>query len=121
MFDFTSSAAGIALIVSIASPIITTVLNNRFQLKLHRSKLIDERRLSIYENYLKYVSYASTKVNNSTEFTYYKSMIFLYAPVDLHDKIAELNTLAEKSHSSKEFSTLLSEVARGLSQEDKIC
>lgn len=57
--DWSAAAAWIALIVAIISPVITTVLNNRFQLKLKDRELMVRRKLDVIEGYLKAVSDAS--------------------------------------------------------------
>ena len=60
-FDLTISISVILTICAIISPIATTIINNRYQIKIKKIELQQEHfkntvlyKRSIYENYLKY-------------------------------------------------------------------
>ena len=120
MFDLSVVLSGAALVLAIASPIITAVLNNRYNLKIHRSNLIDTRRLDVIENYLKYATMCSYNEGVPEEFSLYKSLIFLYAPTYLQEKIIKLNSIIENTRFSKDAAALLKDIAIGLRKENEV-
>ena len=118
--DWSAAAAWIALIVAIISPVITTVLNNRFQLKLKDRELMVRLKLDVIEGYLKAVSDASYATGVPDDFAKYQGLIFLYAPENTFDKIAKLNRAVEATRFSEETASLLYDVAKSLRAENKV-
>lgn len=117
--------AWIALVVSIVSPVVTTIVtviyNGHFQFKMKGIELLAKRKLDVIENYLKYASSGSYSIGVSESFSEYKSLIFLYAPSSIHDKIRRLNKLVETERFSDEAAQLLEEVAVALRKENVVC
>lgn len=87
--------AGIALVSSILSPIIVSVINNRFQIK--RDVLIphEKRKIEIYENYLQCVGKRLYYKLNAYEEEYAAlySTVWLYIPKEHQEKVEKMNSL----------------------------
>ena len=105
---------GIALVISIASPVLTSLINNVFQLILKDREVFVQRRLDVIENYIKYASVCSYALGVPDEFAKYKTTIFLYAPKGIWEKIIVLNKRLEGDRFSDEVAGLLYEVTDGL-------
>lgn len=120
LIDWNATLTGIALIAAIISPIITTVISNRFQIKLKKLELIEQRKLDVIDGYLKSVSDASYTLGIPDEFAQYKSIIFLYAPENIRGKVKELNKAVEHTCFDENTSALLYDVAQALRTENKI-
>jgi hypothetical protein len=119
--DWSLLIAGIAFVVSVTTPIFTTIFNNRFQLKLKDREILANRKLDTIENYLKSASEARYVSGVPVDFSKNTANIFLYAPVAIQDKIRELNRLLESMGFSEDAATLLYDVATALKNENKVC
>lgn len=120
MIDWNATLTGIALVAAIVSPVITTILTNRFQLKMKKRELLDQRRLDVINGYLEAASEALYSFGASHSFQQYSAVIFLYAPRELHEKIRKLNKLLSGAEFSDECAALLYDVADALRTENKV-
>ena len=91
--DWSATAAWIALAVAIISPIITTIITNYHQSKLKRLEIMEQRGLSIIENYLAVTSKEILTTGISEPYQKCYAQIFLYAPKSIYSDLEELNTL----------------------------
>jgi len=91
--DWSATAAWIALGVAIVSPIFTTIIKNCYQSKLKRLEIMEQRGLSIIENYPAVTSREILTTGISEDYQKCYAQIFLYAPKDLHKDLEELNCL----------------------------
>lgn len=91
--DWGATAAWIALVVAIISPIFTTILSNCHHSKLKRLEIMEQRGLSIVENYLAVTSREILTTGISDNYQKCYAQIFLYAPKKLHKDLEELNYL----------------------------
>lgn len=98
--DLTITVSVILAVCAIVSPVLTTLINNRYQLKLKRidMKLEQEKasyfyKRGIYEDYLKItgkcVTYASQEALQEYGQTY--SLALIYFPDDLIPEIVHIN------------------------------
>jgi hypothetical protein len=86
--------SGIALVVSVLSPLLSTIASNRHQRKMNRMEFFDKHRAEVIEGYLKYASIASAmRIGIPNEYFSYYSEIFLYAPEPLIDDIKKIDVL----------------------------
>lgn len=120
MFDWNITLTGIALVAAVLSPVITTILTNRFQLKMKKSELLDQRKLDVINGYLEAASETLYTFGVSEGFQKYSAVIFLYSPRELHEKIRKLNKLLEGTELTDECTALLYDVADALRTENKI-
>lgn len=100
-FDITAIAALITAIAAIIAPVITSVINNKYQLKMKKLELYEAKRI---ESINKYVSLICKYINNISgytekEFAEYMQAIYLYAPKSVWKDIDKLN----EAISSKNF------------------
>lgn len=101
-FDMTISISVIVALCAILSPMITAIINNRYQIKLKRMELLQQEHQdsalyhrSVYENYLKHAGrciYLSDQdaLKEYGEF-YYSAL--MYAPPDIRSDMIEANKL----------------------------
>lgn len=108
--DWTS----IALIAAIVVPFFSTLATNWFQLRLKRMELFTVRKIEVIENYLKSASWSAHMTGVSENFGQYRSLIFMYAPSELHEKILQLNDLVADTSFDDETLKLLREVSASL-------
>lgn len=103
--DLTITVPAILVITSIIAPIVTTILNNRHQLKLKRLELKEKRyaesvvyQRQLFENYLrcagKFSKSADTK--ESAEYGEAFFLAYLYAPSELRPLMESLDTFIVK-------------------------
>lgn len=91
--DWSATAAWIALIVAIISPIITTIISNIHNSKIAQFEVVKQRGLDIIEKYLAITSREILTTGVSDEYRKYYAQIFLYAPQKIHPDLEELNYL----------------------------
>lgn len=89
--DWSATAAWIALIVAIISPVITSIINNKHSTKMKQVELISQRGLSIIEQYLSIISREIYTTGVSDTYKNFYTLIFLYAPESIHNDIEELD------------------------------
>ncbi len=91
--NITAIAALITAIAAIIAPVITSVINNKYQLKMKKLELYEAKRI---ESINKYVSSVCKYINNNNgytgkEFAEYMQAIYLYAPKSVWKDIDKLN------------------------------
>lgn len=102
--DLTISISVIVALCAIISPILTTIINNRYQLKLKKLELEQENikntvlyKRNIFENYLKYsgerISFAD--VSAQKDYGEYYFLALTYAPDDLRSEMVKANGYME--------------------------
>lgn len=86
--------SGIALVVSVASPMITAIINSRSQRKIKKMELVDLRRADAIASYIQATGAYIQDPRPETSAAYGSAYgeIFLYAPQSMWGAIAELNT-----------------------------
>lgn len=89
--DWSATAAWIALIVAIISPVITSIINNKHSAKMKQVELISQRGVSIIEQYLSIISHEIYTSGVSDDYINFYTLIFLYAPESIHNDIEELD------------------------------
>ncbi len=100
--DLTISISVIVALCAIISPILTAIINNRYQLKLKRIELSQQEYLetilycrNIYENYLKYtgrcIYHSDTDALKEYGEYYYSAL--MYAPSDIRTDMINANNL----------------------------
>lgn len=119
--DWSATAAWVALVVAIVSPIATAVINNRHQIKMKKLELFQQRKIETIESYLRAASNASYTIGVPDDFAECGALVLLYAPQDLHEKIIQLNKALEGTGFNSETSSLLYDVAAALKHEAEIC
>lgn len=94
MIDWSATIAGIALILALASPLITSWMNNRHQLKMKEIEIFHERRLELISHYLEVAgrigANSSSKDNVEYRQAYGKALIYL--PPELFEETQKLHT-----------------------------
>ena len=85
--------SGIALVISVASPMVTAIINSRSQRKLKEMELIDLRRADAIGSYIQATGAYIQDPRPATASAYGSAYgeIFLYAPQHMWDPIAKLN------------------------------
>ena len=105
--DLTITISVIVALAAIISPVLTSFINNKHQLKLKRLELEQQKyeqtvmyKRNIFENYLKGVSgishYSTTKEN----WSYYSEnypLAFMYLPPEVQKKMSLINNLIRNS------------------------
>lgn len=120
MIDWSASAAWIALIVAIVSPVLTTIITLHHQRKMYEKKMMSKRKLDTIEGYLRSASESAQTIGTSEDFAVYEALIFLYAPIELVPKIKLLNQSVKKTDHSEATLNLLQEVALALRSENTV-
>lgn len=116
--DWNATLTGIALVAAIVSPVITTVLTNRFQLKLKKLESA-QKKSNVIDEYLKGASLSAYTLGVEEKFEEYRALIFLYASEEHHEKIRQLNKAIENTQFSDQTSALLYDVAQALRAEEE--
>ncbi len=85
----TSSVAAVAAIVA---PVVTTVLNNRHQMKLKKYENTELHRREIIEGFLRTSEKLLFEQNSSAyeEYLLYRSRIFMYVDKDLWSELVDI-------------------------------
>lgn len=92
-FDFTVSFALLLTLCSIVLPTITTILNNRHQIKMREMDFNLDKKFSVIETYIESVGNClelCSRVNLS-QYNKSKGMLYLYVPKKLYKQINELD------------------------------
>lgn len=100
--DLTISISVIVALCAIISPILTTIINNRYQTKIRRMEHLQQEQKdtvlyqrNIYENYLKHagrcIYYADREALKDYGEYYYAAL--MYAPYDIHSDMIKANNL----------------------------
>ncbi|GEM_PF-2387199 len=120
LIDWSATAAWIALLVAIVSPIVTAIINNHHQIKLKKMELYDQRKIEVIVSYLQAATEASYMDGVPDNFAKYSALVLVYAPKELHQKIIQLNNALKGRGFNPEVSDLLYEVAIALTHEAKV-
>ena len=118
-FDLTISISVIVALCAIISPILTSIINNRYQIKLKRIELSRQEYQDsvlhcrdIYENYLKHagrcIYYSDSDAQKDYGEYYYSAL--MYAPSDVRSDMIEPNALMLKNELNK-ASALIEKIA----------
>lgn len=110
--------SGVTLIAAIASPIITTQLNNRFQMRVHRQQFYDEHRAQTIEKFVSSVGQLCSDIEREQflrEYGKNSSEIYLYIPENLWDNVDRIN-LAIYTENYKQARTELTELCKALNK-----
>lgn len=101
-FDLTISISVIVALCAIISPILTAIINNRYQIKIKRIELAQQEHRdfvlhhrNVYENYLKYagrcIYFADQDALKDYGEYYYSAL--MYAPHDIQTDMINANRL----------------------------
>jgi hypothetical protein len=95
VIDWSATAAWTALIVAIASPVLTSIINNRHQLKIKEIEMYQERRVKALENYLRSTSrlLATNLTDDLQGYGSARGEICLYISRELRDLVATMDEL----------------------------
>ena len=118
LFDWNATLTGIALVAAIVSPVITTILTNRFQLKLKKLEAV-QKKTNVIDEYLKGASLSAYTLGVEEKFEEYRALILLYVSEEHHEKIQQLNRAIENTQFSDQTSALLYDVAQALRAEEE--
>jgi hypothetical protein len=100
--DLSFTITAIVALISLISPIITTLLNNRHQLKIRKLELAQKHNentvlymRNIFENYVSALSKVSSyaTVESITEYGKYYSLAYMYLPENLQSEMSKINKL----------------------------
>ena len=117
-FDLTITVSVIVALCAIISPIITSVINNHYQIKLKEIELHEKNleqtvfyKRTIFENYLKYAGRFILDFSNETAQNYgeWYALALLYAPESLHSQMNQLHKYL-RSYSSDAANELLEQI-----------
>lgn len=91
--DTTVIVALVAAISAIIAPVITAVINNRYQLKMRKIELYEQKRIDVINSYSKSLNAYLNNIcgNTEYEFAQHKHSIFLYAPKSAWKIIEKIN------------------------------
>lgn len=108
--------ACITAISAIIAPIITAIVNNRYQLKMKCLELYEEKRISTINQYISYISCYLNRVSTSSliEMGTILNSIYLYTPKKLWKDISKLNECIEKGQLNQ-ARLILPEISQKLS------
>lgn len=106
----------LAAISAITAPILTSLINNHYQLKMKQIELYEEKRIKAINDYISSVSQCIQLASNESikEMSQSFNSIFLYTSPDLWDDLLKLNKLVENIE-FEQVSELLPAIAQRLS------
>lgn len=111
-FDLTITVTAILGIAAIISPIATTIINNRYHLKMRRLDSEIELRKEnsfynreIYENYLKstFKYLKRHDVDTKHEYSEYYALALIYFPESLLNQITEIDSILRSAQLANAF------------------
>ena len=85
-----------ALLVSVSSTILVSIINNRHQDKMFKKEFYEKRKCEVIENYLKCVGECylnNTKSTDNVDIAEWISEIYMYAPKELWADIDQMNQI----------------------------
>lgn len=118
-FDLTISISVIVALCAIISPILTSIINNQYQLKLKRIELTQQEyketvlyHRNVYEKYLRYagrcIYFSDSDALKEYGESYYSAL--MYAPPDIRVDMIEANKLMLETELT-EASALIEKIA----------
>ena len=105
--DLTVTISVIIALCAIISPTITSIINNRHQLKIKKLELQEKRnentifyQRTIFENYLKYSGECVTYFDSHAfrQYGVYYLVALMYASDDIRDKMIEANAMIRSNN-----------------------
>ncbi len=99
--DLSFTITAIVALIALISPIFTTLLNNRHQLKIKKLELAQKQsentvlyKRNIFENYVSALSKLSAHPSNETleEYGKYYSLAYMYLPESLQGDMSKINS-----------------------------
>lgn len=124
-FNVSDWMSGIALVVSVASPMVTAIINSRSQRKIKEMELIDLRRSDAISAYIQATGSYIQDPRTSTAAAYGSAYgeIFLYTPESLWMPISALNTKIVKRDTVEamyqDFSKICMELSKLMENKPK--
>lgn len=97
-FDFTINLALLITLCSLVLPTLTTIANNRHQIKMRKLDFTLDKKFSVIEAYIESVGNClelCSRVNLS-QYNKAKGMLYLHVPKKLHKQINELDICIQK-------------------------
>ena len=119
--NVTVIVSSITALAAVLSPLITSHLNNKHQLKMRKLELYEAKRIKTINEFVSGVSkylyspYAESELQMGEVI----SSVFLYAPESTWSKITELIN-AVNSDQDKKAKVLLAEIAKELSPSTSV-
>lgn len=110
--------SAVTLVAAIISPIITTQLNNRFQMRVHRQRFYDEHRAETIENFVRSVGQLCSddgRIQFLGEYGKNCTEIYLYIPENLWDNVDRINS-AIYAENYKQAQLELTELCKALNK-----
>lgn len=80
---------GISLFISVSTPIITSIITSRHEIKMYRLRYFYEHKNDVIEGFIKYANAVLLCSNqeNCSEFGKFAGEIYFYVPSHLHNQI----------------------------------
>ena len=115
---WTAIISGVTLIAAILSPILTTIINNRYQLKLRKSEFLEKHKAEVIENYLKNVGAVINNPSNENfeKFGFNSKEVYLYVSTDHWTLLDDIENLIK----NRQFSLASEKVSFYLNAYQKI-
>lgn len=115
-FDSTVNFALLLTLCSIVLPTITTILNNRHQIKIRKMDFNFDKKFATIEAYIEAVGCCIelNSLANVSRYNKAKGMLYLYVPKKLRKKIGELDACI-KSNRIDEAKKLFDDLCISLS------
>lgn len=108
--DLTITISVILALAAIISPIFTTIINNRYQLKIKKLEVKQKeyeqnilRKREIFENYLRYLNdvFQNPTKESLSGYAQYYPLASLYLPPDVQKKLSAINhKLGQSAHAN---------------------
>lgn len=124
--DLTITVSVIVALAAIISPILTTIINNRYQLKQKRMELKQKKyeqtvlyKRTIFENYLRYLNEVAQHPTDDSISGYaqHYPLAYLYLPDEVRNKISIVNHKLSKTVIHANIIDDIDEIIIGVSKE----
>lgn len=98
--ELTITISVILALAAIISPIFTTIINNRYQLKIRKLELKQKEyeqtilyKRNIFENYLRYLNdvFHNPTRESLSGYAQYYPLAFMYLPPNVQEKLSAIN------------------------------
>lgn len=98
--ELTITISVILALAAIISPIFTTIINNRYQLKIKKLEVKQKEyeqtilyKRNIFENYLRYLNdvFQNPTKESMSGYAQYYPLAFMYLPPDVQQKLSVVN------------------------------
>lgn len=115
--DWSTFFAGAALLLSVASPIVTSCINSHSQKREYESKFYTQNKAETIEGYVGATCqmFYWNDQNTRTEYSKYYGRILLIVPAEIADLIISLDTFLSEEYKEDE------ELAQGKELLNTIC